>query len=293
MKFRVQIVALAFLIVLTGFLVLAQVNLPQANSSSLFKVTVVVTNSRLERLHDVTLIFLYVENRAPFTAVNMRGVREGLGDVLRIDSIDNEVFYNGVLGFSWTVKATSSVMFEPPMVTRSIEMTSGPGQFAGRLSPVVLPGEKVAVFYGGWAIGCEEDFAIGNIVWVFTIHATFQDSPVVLVGSGKFRVENSFPPCVGGLLAADTTGVPVVGATISLADSGGDTIGTATTDSGGFYFFDASTVGLQVGEQYTLEVEVSSLPAPYTSVEPSAITFTWEGSTVYFSQPEPQFWAQT
>jgi hypothetical protein len=274
-----------FVVLVAGFLTLPVMS---AKNPSLFNASVVVTRSKLSNRGEWTLVFLYIENRAPFGVLGGRGVREGLGNILKVDSIDVQLTLNGVpvAGFPRTDQLTVDITFEPPTVTRTI--TAPFGIYAGRWSPIVLPGERVAVYYATWGVGCGE--GAGAYEYTFTAHATFQGSSVVLPAvSGKFKVEKTFPPCVAGLVATSVTGVPVVGATISLSDlTTGKLVATTSTDSFGNYYFDA-TVGLTVGDSY--QVQVTALPAGFTTVSPSSTSdsFTWTGSTVMV-EPFP-FWA--
>jgi hypothetical protein len=276
------------LLLLAGFLSLP--TLPSATSSSFIKASVVVTEQKLTNLGERTVVFLYIENKAPFPfVVYNRGVREGLGNVLKVESIDVQITANGVIVLSQTAPVTLSITFDPsaspPTVTRTI--TTESTRVVARLSPIVLPGEKVAVFYESWGVGCEEAAGVHEIT--FTAHATLNGSPVVLTESAKFKVERSFPPCVEGGVVTSVTGVPVVGATISLTDLTTNTlVATTSTDSMGNFFFDAATAGLVKDDSYQVEVTLSP---PFTTLWPSetSSSFTWTGSTVLVD-PFP-FWA--
>jgi SdrD B-like domain len=78
-------------------------------------------------------------------------------------------------------------------------------------------------------------------------------------------------PIVG--LVETSAGVGVSGATLTLSDSTGAILGTATTDITGFYFF-ATTGLLSAGGTYTVTV---TLPAGLTAASPAVQTFTWTG----------------
>jgi hypothetical protein len=277
------------LVLLAGFLTVPA--LPK--ETSLFKASVVVTKNTLKTPNEVTLIFLYVKNEAPFGVYGFRGVREGLGNALTVEGVDWDVLLHGDTVTHHEDSVTRSITFDPDQnwlgVTRTT--TSTFGQWVGRWSPIVLPGETVAVWYGSWIVACEEE--AGVYEWAFTVHAMFQDSPVVLKASGKFKVEASYPPCVSKGVLASVTGVPVVGATITLTDLTTNTVvATTSTNSFGIFSIDAATAGLVIDRSYQLDITV---PYPFTSVSPaSSCTFSWTGSTVTTSDQLPVlFWAST
>jgi hypothetical protein len=274
---------LVSLILVAGFLTVPALSM---KTPSLFRTSVVVTKEKLH-LAEVTLVFLYIENNAPFGVYGFRGVREGLGNALILESIEYRLMIRGAAVISRTDSVRRDITFEPPTVTRTITDTFG--AWVGRLSPIVLPGEKVAVYYGSNIVGCEEE--AGVYEWIFTVHAKFQDSPVVLTDSGKFKVEASYPPCVMSGVLASVTGVPVVGATITLTDlETNDVVATTSTNSFGVFFFDASTVHLVIDRYYRLDI--TKLPSPFTTVSPSSCTFRWTGSTATtFEQLPWPFWA--
>ncbi len=274
------------LVLLAGFLTVPALS---KKTSSFFKASVAVTKNRL-KLGEATLVFLYIKNNAPFEVYGFRGVREGLGNALEVESIYWDITVNGHSVGTWasgiprTESITHSITFEPPTVTRTITATFAP--WTGRWSPIVLPGETVAVYYGGWIVGCEEE--AGVYEWIFTVHAKFQGSPIVLTESGKFKVENTYPPCALGGVLTSVTGVPVVGANITLTDlTTSTTVATTSTNSYGVFFFDAATVGLITGHSY--RVSITELPPPFTTVAPASSSFTWTGSSVGI-EPWP-FWA--
>ena len=65
----------------------------------------------------------------------------------------------------------------------------------------------------------------------------------------------------------------VAGAVLTLKDSAGTTVATATTDITGFYFF-ATTGVLTPGATYTVTVTV---PAGFIAASPQSQTFAWSG----------------
>jgi hypothetical protein len=274
------------LVLVAGFLTVPA--LPK-ETPSLFKASVVVTKNTL-KLGEATLVFLYIENKAPFGVYGFRGVREGIGNALEVEGIDWDILLHGDTVTHWEDSVTRSITFDPfePWlgVTRTITSTSP--QWVGRWSPIVLPGETVAVWYGSWIVSCEEE--AGVYEWTFTVHAKFQDSPVVLKASGKFKVEASYPPCVLSGVLASVTGVPVVGATITLTDlETNDVVATTSTNSFGLFFFDAATVGLVIDRSYQLDI--TDLPYPFKTVSPASSSFVWTGSTVTMYEQVPLFWA--
>jgi HYR domain len=85
-------------------------------------------------------------------------------------------------------------------------------------------------------------------------------------------------PITGSVVTA--TGSGISGATLSLVDSGGKTLATATTDVTGFYFF--PTTGL-LSTNGTYSVSETGLPVGFTSSLPAVQTFIWTGSPISFS----------
>jgi hypothetical protein len=78
-------------------------------------------------------------------------------------------------------------------------------------------------------------------------------------------------PITGSVHTASGSGVP--GAILTLKDSAGTTLATATTDITGFYFF-ATTGLLTPGATYTVTVTV---PVGFTAASAAGQTFTWPG----------------
>ncbi|HKW34551.1 MAG TPA: carboxypeptidase-like regulatory domain-containing protein [Candidatus Acidoferrum sp.] len=77
----------------------------------------------------------------------------------------------------------------------------------------------------------------------------------------------------------DGSGVGLAGATVSVINSGGTVVVTATTDITGFYFL-ATTGVLTPGASYT--IAVTGLPAGFANVTPPNQAFTWQGSVIAF-----------
>jgi len=80
--------------------------------------------------------------------------------------------------------------------------------------------------------------------------------------------------------AVTSAGSAVGGATLSLVNSSGTTIATATTDITGFYYF-ATTGLLTSGATYS--VSVTGLPTGFTSASPVVQTFVWSGGAITLS----------
>ena len=90
----------------------------------------------------------------------------------------------------------------------------------------------------------------------------------------KLRVGMIADPITGYVVNASDVGV--FGATLSIRDSGGNTVATAITDITGYYFF-ATTGVLVPGSSYTLAV--TGLPAGFLASTPAVSpAFTWTGS---------------
>jgi hypothetical protein len=79
-------------------------------------------------------------------------------------------------------------------------------------------------------------------------------------------------PITGSVRTA--SGLGVAGAVLTLKDSTGTTVATATTDITGFYFF-ATTGLLTPGATYTVNVTV---PIGFTAASSTGQTFTWSGN---------------
>ena len=77
----------------------------------------------------------------------------------------------------------------------------------------------------------------------------------------------------------DGSGVGLAGATVSILNSGGGIIASATTDITGFYFL-ATTGVLTPGASYT--IAVTGLPVGFGNVTPANQAFTWQGNAVAF-----------
>jgi len=87
---------------------------------------------------------------------------------------------------------------------------------------------------------------------------------------GSLQTNGTTNPILGYVVNGANAGVS--GASVSLLDAGGATLGTATTDATGFYFF-AQTDGLISGSQYTVEVNGKASTPPSQS-------FSWSANTV-------------
>lgn len=79
---------------------------------------------------------------------------------------------------------------------------------------------------------------------------------------------------------ATSAGSAVAGATLSLVNSSGTTLATATTDITGFYYF-ATTGLLTSGATYS--VSVTGLPTGFATASPVVQTLTWSGGAVTLS----------
>ena len=85
-------------------------------------------------------------------------------------------------------------------------------------------------------------------------------------------------PVTGYIVSPSGSGVS--GATVSVIDSGGHTVATATSDVTGFYFF--PTIGvLTTGSSYT--VKVTTFPTGFGSSSPPSQTFTEQGTAITLS----------
>jgi hypothetical protein len=82
-------------------------------------------------------------------------------------------------------------------------------------------------------------------------------------------------PITGSVVSSSGSGV--AGVTLTIFDSGGHAVATATSDITGFYFF-ASTSSLVPGSTYT--VRVTGFPTGFTTSNPPSQSFTWAGTAI-------------
>jgi hypothetical protein len=111
-----------------------------------------------------------------------------------------------------------------------------------------------------------------------TIGGVTFNSAAVLIGDVKSMLATLklLPnPIIG--YVANSSGTPVSGAKVSIVNSTGTAVASATSDVTGFCFF-ANTGGLVTGSTYT--AKIMSLPSPYKSSTPASQTFTWQGALV-------------
>jgi len=116
-----------------------------------------------------------------------------------------------------------------------------------------------------------------HILSACTVGGVTFDPAAVLVGDAGSLIDSlaasaSPNPITGSVLTPAGSGVSE--ATLTLQDSTGATLATATSDITGFYFF-ATTGLLTPGGTYTVTVTV---PLGFTSPSPASQTFTWSGS---------------
>jgi hypothetical protein len=94
----------------------------------------------------------------------------------------------------------------------------------------------------------------------------------------SLRVSLIPDPITGYVVDASGAGLP--GATVSILDAANNVVATATTDITGFYFM-ATTGVLSPAATYTLQV--SGLPAGFTSATPANQTFIWQVGAITVS----------
>lgn len=128
--------------------------------------------------------FIYVENGnqlANLAALTRADVR----NAFVVNSIDQAVSVDGVQAhqFDFVYTPPPDPTYRPYSghwaVTASCPPDSSPCNVVG--SPAVLPGEKAAVFYTGWAHGGAEPN--GTYVFKYTIHGMLNGAPVDLSAS--------------------------------------------------------------------------------------------------------------
>ena len=94
----------------------------------------------------------------------------------------------------------------------------------------------------------------------------------------SLRVSLIADPIMG--YVANSFGAGVPGALVSVVDANGNTVATTVTDITGFYYM-ATTGVLSLGANYS--VQVTGVPAGFTSASPANQPFTWQGVTASFA----------
>ena len=94
----------------------------------------------------------------------------------------------------------------------------------------------------------------------------------------NLRTSNIADPITGYVVNSANLGVP--GAVVSILDSNGNTLATATTDITGFYYFPTTGV-LTAGSNYA--IAVSGLPSGFTTSTPASQLFAWQGTGLAFN----------
>jgi hypothetical protein len=128
--------------------------------------------------------FIYVENGNPLANIG-GATRADLPNAFVASSIDQAIFVDGVQvhDFDFTYTPPPDPSYRPWsghwLETASCPPEGPPCTVVG--SPAVLPGEKAAVFYVGWAHGNTEPN--GTYVFRYTIHGTLNGTPVTLSAS--------------------------------------------------------------------------------------------------------------
>lgn len=94
----------------------------------------------------------------------------------------------------------------------------------------------------------------------------------------SLRTSDIADPITGYVVNSANVGVP--GTAVSMVDSNGNILATATTDITGFYYFPTTGV-LTVGSNYT--IVVTGLPAGFTTSTPASQAFAWQGTGLAFN----------
>ncbi len=115
-----------------------------------------------------------------------------------------------------------------------------------------------------------------HVLSACTVGGVTFEPAAVLIGNARSLINSlavgATPnPITGSVLTSAGSGVS--GATLTLQDSAGATLATATTDITGFYFF-ATTGLLTPGGTYKVTFTV---PPSFTDAGPASQTFTWPG----------------
>jgi hypothetical protein len=130
---------------------------------------------------NIVRYFIYVENGNQLANVGAP-TRADVHNAFVVDSVDQRVFVDGAqdhdFDFSYTPPPDPSFPGYSGhwAATASCPPEGPPCTVVGR--PAVVPGEKAAVFYTGWAHGAEEPN--GTYVFKFTVHGTLNGTPADL-----------------------------------------------------------------------------------------------------------------
>lgn len=111
---------------------------------------------------------------------------------------------------------------------------------------------------------------------------TFNPSTVLLTDVqnliNSLRTSDIADPITGYVVNPANVGVS--GAVVSMLDSNGNTLATATTDITGFYYFPTTGV-LTAGSNYT--IATTGLPSSFTTSTPASQSFAWQGTGLAFN----------
>jgi hypothetical protein len=130
---------------------------------------------------NIVRYFIYVENGNQLANLGAP-TRANVRNSFLVSSVDQRVFVDGVQDhdFDFTYTPPPDPSYGPYSghwpVSASCPPEGPPCTVVG--SPAVIPGEDTAVFYIGWAHGSVEPN--GTYVFKFTVHGTFNGSPVAL-----------------------------------------------------------------------------------------------------------------
>jgi hypothetical protein len=146
----------------------------------------------------LTDLVVFVRNRNP---LNNSAFQFGIGSTARnqlvgafvVTSIDESATVNGspYPGGPIVVPITPPPSVAPPNAVwgwsghwpATVTCTSSGPPCDVVTSPAAIPGEKVAIFYDGWAHGATEPN--GTYVFTFVLHGTVDGSPLDITVSGK------------------------------------------------------------------------------------------------------------
>ena len=128
--------------------------------------------------------FLYVDNTNPVEHLSGGGVnRAGVTNAFVVSSVEETIYVNGVQKFDSVNTPPPDANYQPWSghwpVSAACPGSGPPCNVVG--PPAVLPGERTAVLYGGWAHGSDEPD--GTYVFKFTVHGAVNGAPVDLVGT--------------------------------------------------------------------------------------------------------------
>jgi hypothetical protein len=147
--------------------------------------SVVATTRGPLHVGDIVRHFIYVANSNRLTGYTGGSTRATLPNAFVVSTIDVTIFVDGVQDFAST--ETPPPNAEPRSwsghwpSTVTCPAGSDPCNVVG--NPAVVPGEKTAILYTGWAHGADEPD--GTYIFRHTMHGTLNGTPVDLTADSQ------------------------------------------------------------------------------------------------------------